>query len=156
MERYLVVAEKCELKLGYALSQMTRKVIVTGPGFVNVIQALKDIPRNSDILNVGYCGGYGFEIGDCLWIRSARQLHHRALFDEKVFKLDTMEYFCRPSREADCYTSSDFVQNIDGLVAPCVVDMELAAICALGFSKVSAIKYVSDNLNYNQYQETQK
>ncbi len=150
----MVVAEKCELKLGYALSQMTRNVIVTGPGFVNVIQALKDISKDADILNVGYCGGHGFEVGDCVWVRTARQLHPVAKFEDKVFKLSLPEYFCRPKREADCFTATDFIEKTDGLIAPCVVDMELAAICALGFSKVTAIKYVSDNLNYNDYKET--
>jgi hypothetical protein len=31
--------------------------------------------------------------------------------------------------------------------------MELAYICALGFTRVSAIKYVSDNLSLHTYRE---
>ena len=54
-------------------------------------------------------------------------------------------------QQAVCYSNTDFV-----LASPykdCVFDMELAYICGLGFSHVSAIKIVSDNLSLHAYRE---
>ena len=50
-------------------------------------------------------------------------------------------------------TAGDFVTS-GQLPEHSVVDMELAYILALGFHNVQATKYVSDNLNYQQYEQT--
>ena len=55
-----------------------------------------------------------------------------------------------PTR-AICYSNTDFVTASP--YNDCVFDMELAYICALGFTHVSAIKYVSDNLSLHTYRE---
>ena len=54
-------------------------------------------------------------------------------------------------QQAVCYSNTDFM-----LASPykdCVFDMELAYICAQGFTHVSAIKIVSDNLSLHSYRE---
>lgn len=53
-------------------------------------------------------------------------------------------------RNVPCYTSLDFVTANMVDTNPCVFDMELALICAMGF-EVDSIKVVSDNLNYKQF-----
>ena len=50
-----------------------------------------------------------------------------------------------------CLTSTDFVLKSD--VEDCLFDMELAYIMALGFENVIAYKYVSDNLDLQEYRE---
>ena len=54
-----------------------------------------------------------------------------------------------------CYTSADFVTHTD-IKEPCVFDMELAFILALGYRNIQAIKVVSDNLDKKQYDKTTK
>ena len=51
-----------------------------------------------------------------------------------------------------CYTSNDFILKTN-IKEPCVFDMELAYICALGFKNVESIKIVSDNLSLKEYDE---
>ena len=50
-----------------------------------------------------------------------------------------------------CLTGTDFVLESD--IKGCVFDMELAYIKALGFEDVIAYKYVSDNLDLQEYRE---
>ena len=50
-----------------------------------------------------------------------------------------------------CLTGTDFVLKSD--VKNCLFDMELAYIKALGFKDVVAFKYVSDNLDLQEYRE---
>lgn len=52
----------------------------------------------------------------------------------------------------DCYTSGDFVLQTD-IEEPVVFDMELYAICALGFKTIVGIKIVSDNLSLHDYRD---
>lgn len=143
--KYLVVATKAELSLPWAECERPyREVIVTGIGGTNVIRALRDIPRDSDILNVGYCGSAAFPIGFTVFVRECRLWHPNVSFDEPVFRL-----FDRGN--ALCLTAGDFVTDGTGLPAKSVVDMELAYIAAMGFGKVQSIKFVSDNLSIKQY-----
>ena len=51
-----------------------------------------------------------------------------------------------------CYTSSDFVLSTS-IIEPCVFDMELAFIMALGFKNVVSEKTVSDNMNIKEFTE---
>ena len=148
--RYLVVATEKELELPWAVNALEsgRTPIVTGVGGVNIIKALRDLPKDSDILNVGYCGGKGYAIGTVLNVGECGSYHINVDFEEERFKL------C--SSDVLCLTSCDFVTTPKGLPFKCIVDMELAYICALGFEKVFSIKYVSDYLNIEQYNEMVK
>ena len=52
----IVIAEYKELKLVEQLGYINNPILITGVGGLNVIKALKNIPRDTEILNIGYCG----------------------------------------------------------------------------------------------------
>ena len=145
MSNYLVVATEDELLLPWAKSNLCqRDVIITGVGGSNVIKALRNIPKDSDILNVGYCGSSYYPIGEDIWIHATRLWHPNVDFAEPVFFLDN-------DGASVCLTAGDFVTAGEGLPDRAVVDMELAYIAAFGFKRIRSVKRVSDNLNYLQY-----
>ena len=145
-ERYLIVATPDELELPFAkYIRDDRTVIVTGVGGTNVIRALRDVPRDAAVINVGYCGAPHQPIGCALWIGDVRLYHPNVEFEEPVFNLGP--------HETTCLTAGDFVMDGRGLPKNCVVDMELAYIAALGFTDLQAVKYVSDNLSLKQYEK---
>ena len=59
----IVIAEKEELKLVEELGLQDEPIIITGVGGINVINALKNIPKNEHIINVGYAGSNNLNIG---------------------------------------------------------------------------------------------
>ena len=117
--------------------------IVTGVGAVNIFRSLKDVPRDEPILNVGYAGSNRLPQGTVVQISKAALYHPNAEYDEPVFELDG---------DVPCYTSCDFVTSTD-IVEPCVFDMELAFILAMGFTDVQAVKVVSDMLDKEEYDD---
>ena len=145
----VVIAEKEELKLVKELGYSGHPVIITGVGGINVIRALKDLPKDTRIVNIGYCGSNKMDIGTKVSVASVYTLHEKAKFKE-------FSECCFTRLDMDiilpCYTSTDFVSKTK-IKDPCVFDMELAFICSM-FNNVSAIKVVSDNLNKKQYKET--
>ncbi len=150
--RFLIVATEAELQLPLAVAAVQggyRQPIVTGVGATNVILALRKLPRHSDVLNVGYCGSNRFPVGDVLWVADSRLWHPNVDFKETTFHL-------MDGAEALCLTAGDFVLAGADLPAKSVVDMELAYIAAFGFQSLKAVKYVSDNLNLNQYEQCLK
>lgn len=149
--RFLVVATEAELSLVYARYALDggRQPIVTGVGATNVILALRKLPRHADVLNVGYCGSNRYPVGACVFIADTRLWHPNVDFKETTFHLSD-------GGEALCLTSGDFVLDGADLPAKSVVDMELAYIAAFGFQSLRAVKYVSDNLNLNQYEQCLK
>lgn len=60
-------------------------------------------------------------------------------------------YHQSPIIKAPCFTGTDFVLASD--YRDCVFDMELAFIAALGFRRLSSLKYVSDNLSLHAYHD---
>ena len=143
----IVIAQKEELKLVEELGY-TCPVIITGVGGVNVINALKHLPKDTEILNIGYCGSNKLDIGTKVSPSCVYTLHEKAKFKEYTGN-------CRIAKNHDwcvpCYTSTDFVTK-SKIKDVCIFDMELAFICSL-FDNVWAIKVVSDNLNKKQYEE---
>ena len=122
---------------------------------VKSIQALKHLPKDTEIMNIGYCGSEVFEIGKKLEIIAVKTHHEVADFDEHFMKLNQI---CKGIDDmAFCYTSTDFVTKVkkqekDGFWSDCVYDMELAFIRAM-FDNVRSIKVVSDNLNKKDYDD---
>lgn len=119
------------------------KIIKTGIGGLNVIKALKNINRNQEIINFGYAGSNIIPIGTEVSIGKCSLYHPNVEYDEETFELEG---------DIPCYTSNDFVLQTK-IKDPCVFDMELAYILALGFKDVKAIKIVSDNLSMKEYEE---
>lgn len=146
----IVIAEKEELKLVEELGYKDYPVLITGVGGVNVIQVLKDLPKDIEILNIGYCGSNVLSIGTRVYIDQVHTYHEVADFKEpNNFANGIYKIGCEC---CDCYTSTDFVVKTN-IKEKCVFDMELAFIRAL-FPNTRAIKVVSDNLNKKQYKKT--
>lgn len=148
----IVIAEKEELKLVKELGLQDEPIIITGVGGINVINALKNIPKNEHIVNVGYAGSNNLNIGTRVAVSVVKTLHEKANFTEqsKCCYVQTKNY----DVVAHCYTSTDFVTKTK-IKDDCVFDMELAFICSL-FDNVWSIKVVSDNLSHKQYKNKTK
>ena len=121
-------------------------IINTGVGALNVIEALRDFPRDTPIHNVGYAGSNCIPKGTRCRIGRVSLYHPVAEFVDRVYQLPG---------ETPCYTSADFVTATQ-IDEPCVFDMELAYILALGFTNVTAEKIVSDNLSLKEFEECRK
>lgn len=147
----IVIAEKEELKLVEELGYNNYPVIITGIGGINVIQSLKDLSRDTEILNIGYVGSNWWEVGTIIEINKVATNHELAQFYEPFkflqFKNEYDDIAC-------CYTSTDFVTKTNK-TEHCVFDMELAYIRSL-FNNVRSIKVVSDKLSYQQYKSKNK
>lgn len=121
-------------------------VLVTGVGAVNVIRAMKDIPRDTPILNLGFAGSNSIPVGTEVKIGKVALYHPNAEYDEPVFLLDG---------DTPCFTSCDFVLDTK-IAEPCVFDMELAFILAMGFTDIRAVKTVSDTLDMEEFERCLK
>ena len=159
MEHLIVIADENERQLiARYLPDCTWPVLVTGIGAVNVIHALRDIPRDTHLLNIGYAGSANFAIGTAVEVSEVRMNHPQCQYEEPVGYLAPLDDVQQASMfplcdtKAVCYTNSDFVLQSD--YTDCVFDMELAYIAALGFARVSALKVVSDNLSLHDYHKT--
>lgn len=134
----------------YAAELGADELFCTGIGPTNVIASFlaQNYPYSTEFINVGYAGGKGFDIGTAVRIGSVSLHHPNAEYKEKTYKLK--------DDGVHCFSSADFVLASDEKVA--VFDMELAFTAAmlagLGYKPLSAIKIISDNLDYQQYQQT--
>lgn len=146
----VVIAEKEELKLVEELGYSNNPVVITGVGGMNVVNALKSLPKDTEIVNIGYCGSNEYKVGTVVRVVGVSTNHGVAKFYEPS-KLLNEDYTKKYDKMAFCYTSTDFVEKTTKGI-PCVFDMELAFICAL-FDNVQAIKVVSDKLSIKQYRE---
>lgn len=155
MKHLVVIAEKEELNLVEKLGYNIYPVLITGVGALNVIEALKDIPRDTQIINIGYAGSKDLEPGKFYTIDRVTLNHPNVKYDEPVYILDSVHWNCHidesDERPKVCLTGCDFVLESD--VTDCLFDMELAYIKALGFDNVIAFKYVSDNLDLQEYRK---
>lgn len=141
-EKLIVVAADIEFEQIKLLTNM--KIIKTGIGYTNVIQALKKINKKTPIVNIGYAGSNTIPRGEVVKVKNCYTYHPIAgEFKEEVYKLNG---------NVDCYTSGDFVTSTT-IKEPVVFDMELASICALGFKNIESYKVVSDTLNLKQFNE---
>lgn len=118
-------------------------IIATGVGATNIISKLKDIPKDTPIINFGYVGSNTIPIGTEVKVGESRMYHPNVEYEEDTYNLNG---------DITCYTSNDFVLETK-IEEPCVFDMELAYIMALGFKNVESIKIVSDNLSLKEYEE---
>lgn len=151
MGTYVVIAQPEEIELVKRFGLTDYPIIITGVGGINVVNKLKHLPKDSEILNVGYCGGQHHNVGDVLNIKYVHTFHNVADFDDAL-KCNTRRNEVMMMEESICYTSTDFVQNFKKGIEKCVFDMELAFIRAM-FDDVTAIKVVSDKLNYDEYKK---
>lgn len=151
MERIIVLAEEGERELvGRFVPDCKDRIIVTGVGAFNIIQALKNISLDTEILNIGYAGSTNFDIGTVVEVSESKLNHPSVTYEEPTYKLYTTGDY----PYAICYTNTDFV--LQSRYKDCLFDMELAFIMVMGFSRVRSIKVVSDNLSLHSYREAVK
>lgn len=130
------------------------EVIITGVGALNVLQTLRDIPIESQLINIGYAGSANYDIGSLVAVNEVRLNHPNVQYSEPIIHLKSLpaEYLSAKHVIAStCYTNTDFV--LQSNYTDCVFDMELAFIAGLGFKNLSSIKIVSDNLCLHTYRE---
>ena len=172
MRKLLLLAEEGERKLiqevgarlGMERLLAEYEVLITGVGALNVLRALRDVPRDTELLNIGYAGSANFEIGSLVEVTDVCLNHPNVTYPEPELRLQTCGELIsaalyhsaegqEPARllQARCYTNTDFVLQSD--YRDCVFDMELAFIAGMGFTRLRAIKYVSDNLSLHAYHE---
>ena len=153
MKHLVVIAEKEELKLVEQLGYKDYPTLITGVGALNIIEALKDIPKYVSIINIGYAGSKNLEPGKFYAIDGVSLYHQNVKYIEPSYSLGYNPWVgeVEPLTPVKCLTGTDFVLESD--VKGCVFDMELAYIKALGFKDVVAFKYVSDNLDLQEYRE---
>jgi hypothetical protein len=149
----VVIAEKEELKLVEKLGYNGIPVIITGVGGLNVINALKNMSSDTEIINIGYAGSNKFKAGTVVGVSKASTYREKANFKE-VEKCLCLNINDKINEVAPCYTSTDFVEKTNKEKA-CVFDMELAFICAM-FDNVRSIKVVSDTLSFEEYKTNMK
>ena len=137
----IVVATDEEYKL--AKKRFNKTIIQTGVGGTNIIQKLRKIPKWIKILNIGYAGSNKLEIGTEVKVGECQLYHPNVEYKERIYKLNG---------QTKCFTSNDFIIQTE-VKEPCVFDMELAYILALGFKNVESTKIVSDNLSLKEYKE---
>lgn len=116
-------------------------ILITGVGPLNVIRALQDIPREYQVINIGYAGSVDLEIGKEYRIATV-ELYHKIDFRSPEIVIN---------HGVKCYTASDFVTEASE--KRCVFDMELGYIAAMGFDSVLSYKIVSDHCNYSEYEK---
>lgn len=147
----VVAALPDELKIAPQLIDEAGKIIITGVGAVNVWDALKDEPRDQEIVNVGYVGSNSLPVGTICSPREVKLYHPSVDYSEKTLELDAY----REAEHPKCYTGTDFVTQTT-ITEPVIFDMELAFIAAMGFKTVRALKKVSDNLSIKEYERSIK
>ena len=149
--KYLVIAEEGERELiSKYLPDSNWPVIVTGVGAINIIRSLQNVPRDAELLNIGYAGSANFDIGTLVEVTEVRLNHPNVTYPEPTLLLTPVTEQ-QSTKKAICYSNCDFVLASD--YKDCVFDMELAFIAALGFKSVSALKIVSDNLSLHAYHD---
>jgi hypothetical protein len=152
--RTILIAEEGERTLVEQYLPGETNIIVTGVGALNIIRSLRDLPRDTELINIGYAGSANYAIGTLVEVTECRLHHPNVTYDEPVMPLQPIDdLFVRALQpvKAVCYSNTDFV-----LASPykdCVFDMESAYIAALGFTHLSALKIVSDNLSLHAYHE---
>ena len=152
MKELVVIAEKEELKLVQKLGYTTYPVLITGVGALNVIETLRDIPKDTKIINIGYAGSKDLPVRKFYVVDYVAHYHPNVSYAESYYKLDYLPYVDNERFDVkSCYTGCDFVLGTE--LKDCLFDMELAYIMALGFTNVISFKYVSDNLDLQEYRE---
>lgn len=152
--RTILIAEEGERKLVEQYLPGETNILVTGVGALNIIRALRDLPRDTELINIGYAGSANYPIGTLVEVTECRLHHPNVTYAEPVLPLQPIDdLFVRALQpvKAVCYSNTDFV--LSSPYTDCVFDMESAYIAAQGFTRLSALKIVSDNLSLHSYHE---
>ena len=146
-KRLIVIASPEEISL--VKSDDKTPILITGIGALNVMNALADVPRDTTIVNFGYCGSGTIPVGTTVRIHACDLYHPGVSFPDRWFHLRATNSEVKP---VVCHTISDF--GGDPSQDNCVYDMELAFICGMGFHEVESFKTVSDCCSLEEYHKT--
>ena len=138
MARLIVIATEAERWL---IDEEDADVLVTGVGPLNVLEALRNVPRSTPLMNVGFAGSVDIPVGTICPIGAVGLHMPDVPFSSPSYQL---------TGTVPCLSSSSFVTA--SRRRGCVFDMELAFILGMGFTDVEAVKVVSDSLNYEEYE----
>ena len=147
MEKLILLAEEGERKLihevgaqlGCADWLAQYDVLVTGVGAINIIRALRHLPADTEILNIGYAGSANFNLGTLVAVTEARLNHPHVSYPEPALPLETPACATLLTR-AVCYSNTDFVLQSD------YRDWHIYAVLVLSMlvpSKLSATTFLS-------------
>ena len=97
MKKLILLAEEGERKLihevgaqlGCADWLAQYDVLVTGVGAINIIRALRHLPADTEILNIGYAGSANFNLGTLVAVTEARLNHPHVSYPEPALPLET-------------------------------------------------------------------
>lgn len=78
----IVIATPNELPLVKKFGYEENPIIITGVGGVNVIRALKHLPKDTEIINIGYAGSNKLPVGEIVDIGWVSTNHEKAEFKE--------------------------------------------------------------------------
>lgn len=82
--------------------------IVTGVGYANVFGALKSVPRDRQIINIGYAGSNKIPVGKLCNIAVVENYHPNTSYEsDKIYILEDDGVI----NGYVCYTSNDFVSK---------------------------------------------
>ena len=120
MKKLILLAEEGERKLihevgaqlGCADWLAQYDVLVTGVGAINIIRALRHLPADTEILNIGYAGSANFNLGTLVAVTEARLNHPHVSYLEPALSLETPACATSLTR-AVCYSNTDFVLQSD-------------------------------------------
>ena len=59
-----------------------QEVLVTGVGALNILRSLRDVPRETPIINIGYCGSANYEIGSLVEVGEVKLCHPNVTYPE--------------------------------------------------------------------------
>ena len=61
--RTILIAEEGERKLVEQYLPGETNILVTGVGALNILKSLRDLPRETELVNIGYAGSANYAIG---------------------------------------------------------------------------------------------
>ena len=121
MNKIVVLAEEVEVSLidklyeHFFFDDPATTEIYTGVGAINVIRALQELPRDTEIFNIGYAGSANFEVGAWAEVQEVRLNHPNVTYNEPQLLLvegqqTQPELFPKSTlHKAVCYTNTYFI-----------------------------------------------
>ena len=81
------------------------QIIVTGVGALNVMKTLRDIPRDAQIINIGYAGSANYELGSIVKVEEVRLNHPNVSYPEPTLLLQPISdaYLQHPTTAKELY-----------------------------------------------------
>ena len=89
--RTILIAEDSERKLVEEYLPGETNILVTGVGALNIIRSLRDLPRDTELINIGYAGSANYAIGTVVEVTESRLHHPNVTYPEPRLTLQPVE-----------------------------------------------------------------